>query len=375
MKLFLSAIASISIILTLASCKDDDPEIDNAADFESYILEEMESQHIPAVSVMIYREDNVLYEGYLGKANLEDDIDLNSNHPFMLASVSKVITATALLRLYDEGKFELDDHINDFLSFDVNVPDYAKEITFKMLLTHTSGIADGSALDDEYFYGSDSPNDLKEFLESYLVSGGSNYSVSENFHDFEPGSEVEYSNVGNALIAVLVEEISGIGFNAFCKAQIFESLSMNQTHWRLDEIDETIVQPYNYKSRDYEAIGHYTFTDYPNGGLRSTAGDMHTFFKAFILNGNSDGYQLLSSATVNEMLKLQIPSLDEETGLHMFIMDTEFNLWGHDGGEQGVATIIAFNRETKIGAIILTNQGEAELENILKEAYELGLQL
>lgn len=61
--------------------------------------------------------------------------------------------------------------INDYLPFNVAVPNQATAITFQMLLTHTSGIADGSALDDQYYYGEDSPVALASFLENYLVQG------------------------------------------------------------------------------------------------------------------------------------------------------------------------------------------------------------
>jgi hypothetical protein len=75
------------------------------------------------------------------------------------------------------------------------------------------------------------------------------------------------------------------------------------------------------------------------------------------------------------MISPQIPAIDNEVGLHLFLMNPENNLWGHDGGEQGVATIMAFNPSTKVGAIILTNQGEADLDKILVQAYKLGLNL
>lgn len=361
------------LIFALMGCKKD--EIKNTKDFEKYLEEEMEEQNIPALSALIFKGDEILYEGYLGQANIEDNIALQKDHPFLLASVSKTITAAALIQLHNDGLFSLDNNINDYLSFEVNVPDETTEITFRMLLTHTSGIADGPALDGQYYYGMDSPVELGYFIENYLVPGGEFYDEIDNFHGFEPGTEVEYSNVGNALIGVLVEEISGMDFNAYCKANIFTPLGMTNTHWRLDEADGTIVMPYNYSGGDYEAIGHYTFTDYPNGGLHSTVGDMFKFASAMVQNGSYGGYELITPGAVEAMTTLQIPELDDETGLHFFIMNKDNELWGHDGGEQGVATIMAFNMSTKVGAIILTNQGDANLDTILEEAYLLGLEL
>lgn len=371
------ALGLISFILLLHACKKD-KEIKNEKQFEDFLLDEMESQNIPALSVLIFKEDDVLFEKYLGQSNISQNKALAENDLFLLASISKVVTATALLQLYDDGLFELDDAINDYLPFDVNHPDYGTPITFKMLLTHTSGIADGSALDNQYYYGTDSPVTLNYFLENYLVPSGVFYNVDENFYNFKPGTEHEYSNIGSALIGLLVEKISNTDFNTYCKNNIFIPLGMENTFWRLDESFQSnnpLVQPYNYVGKEYESIQHYTFTDYPNGGLRSTGKDLHRLIMAFMNNGNSNNHQLLKSSTVNLMTSPQISSIDAEVGLHMFMMNTEENLWGHDGGEQGVATIMAFHKDTKVGAIILCNQGEADLDEILLESYKIGLKL
>lgn len=357
------------------SCRKDEPDIENLDEFEEFLTDELDAQDIPAMSVLIFRNNNVIYEKYLGKSNIQQNLNLANNHLFLLASISKVVTATALLQLEEDGNFSLDDNINDYLPFNVNVPGYSKQISFKMLLTHTSGIADGSALDSQYFDNQDSPIQLSYFLENYLKPGGIYYNANENFYDFEPGEDYEYSNIGSALIALLVEEISGMDFNTYCKQNIFTPLGMTNTFWRLDEISQTIVTPYDYSNGRNRALANYTFTDYPNGGLRSTGRDLLKLINAFNNGGISNNHQLLKSSTVNAVLSSQIPSIDSEVGLHMFIMNKEFNLWGHDGGEKGVATIMAFNPSTKIGAIILTNQGDAELDEILKEAYKIGLSL
>ncbi len=365
----------IILFVSFQSCNKDDVEINNTTDFEEFIQDEMDIQKIPAMSILIFKGNNILYEKYLGKSNVEQNTALTNNDLFLLASVSKVVTATALLQLYEDGLFSLDDNINDYLSFDVNIPNQTTNITFRMLLTHTSGIADGSALDNQYYYGEDPQISLAFFLENYLVPGGSFYNASENFYGFEPGTQHEYSNEGNALIGLLVEQISGMDFNTYCKQNIFNPLNMNNTYWRLDEISQTIVKPYNYTNSQFESIQHYTFTDYPNGGLRSTGKDLHKFLSAFVQGGLSNNYQLLDAGTINSMTTLQIPSLDNEMGLHLFLIDAGNELWGHDGGEQGVATILAFNPTTKVGAIILTNQGDVELDEILSESYKFGLKL
>ncbi len=370
-------IIAIFFLLLFSTCKEEEIIINNTTDFKEYIQDEMDIQRIPALSVLVFKEDDILYEDYLGQSNIEQNIALENDHLFLLASVSKVITATALLQLNDQNLFDLDDNINDFLPFDVNIPNQNTTITFRMLLTHTSAINDGSALDNQYYYGEDSPVQLGYFLENYLVPGGEFYNASENFHNFDPGTKHEYSNIGNALIGLLVQEISGMDFSDYCKQNIFTPLGMTNTYWHLNEISQTIVQPYdyNFSSRKNEVVQHYTFTDYPNGGLRSTSRDLFKFLGAFVQGGQSNSVQLLQAETINAMITPQIPSIDNEVGLHLFLMNASNNLWGHDGGESGVATIMAFNPTTKIGVIILTNQGEAELDEILVETYKFGLKL
>lgn len=367
-------ICSIALwaLLVLGGCGDDAGPIQDSGQLEAYLLDEMEAQHMPALAVMVFKDNEILYQRYFGKSQIADDVALNGDQVFLLASVSKVFTATALLQLYDEGKFKLDDPINDYLDFDVSIPDETKPITFRMLLTHTSAIADGSALDDQYYDGEDSPVALGDFMKDYFSPEGQYYDEDENFHAFGPGEEHEYSNVASALIGVLVEQISGMGFNEFCKERIFTPLGMARTSWRLDEVTSTLVQPYSYSGGEYEEIEHYTFTDYPNGGLRSTPRDLFAFLKVVLNNGTLNGDQLLKSSTLDEMMTPQIPDIDDQVGLHMFIMDDERELWGHDGGEKGVATIMAFNRSNKVGVILLTNQGDANLDELLLESYDYG---
>jgi CubicO group peptidase (beta-lactamase class C family) len=99
-------------------------------------------------------------------------------------------------------------------------------------------------------------------------------------------------------------------FVEYCKKNIFEPLGMHNTYWRLEAIgNNTIAQLYE----NYSVIEHYTFTDYPNGGLRSTAEDMSYFLQAFANSGVSRKYQLLQPQTVKEMLTLQIPKLSDDT--------------------------------------------------------------
>lgn len=148
----LSIIAIVISLFIFSNCKEEDIEINNIEDFETFLSDEMSGQHIPAASVLVFRGENILYEKYKGHSNLQQNVALANNHLFLIASISKVITATALLQLHENGAFGLDDAINNYLPFNVNVPGFSEQITFRMLLTHTSGIADNDPVLDEQYY-------------------------------------------------------------------------------------------------------------------------------------------------------------------------------------------------------------------------------
>ena len=215
-------------------------------------------------------------------------------------------------------------------------------------------------------------------IEALLVAGGAYYNAADNFYSHAPGSKYEYSNMASALIGVLVEAISGEDFDTYCSKHIFQPLEMSNTYWSLDKVLQsgtTLVKPYDYANGGFEAIQHYTFPDYPNGALRSTARDMMKFLAALSQNGRFNNFQLLNSNTVNQMLTAQIPHLDASIGLHALILDKESNIWGHDGSEQGVSTEVGFNRSNGVGVIILSNLQDVDVSSILLEAYNFGLNL
>lgn len=386
-------IIKFSVLLVLAllftfsfsSCEGDDPAPDNdvvvepndpndpnLADkntFDEFVVAQMKSQGTPAMGVLVFKGDQILHEKYYGKASLEQNINLTKDHLFLVASVSKTVTGAALLRLYDEGKFGLDDPINDYLPFAVNVPNHTTPITFRMLLTHTSSIADTDEL-FVYNYGSDTPIQLKDFMESYLAVGGSLYSP-DNFLEAAAGTKFEYSNAGSALIGVLVEQISGKSFVDYTRQTIFSPLGMNKTSWRLDEITGTIVQPYKVEDGEFVKIEHYTMPDYPNGGLRTTPREFSNFLNAIMNEGSYNGYQVLKPATAKMMYTPQTP-LDPTMGFHMYLEEESLGLWGHNGGEEGTSADAVFDPITKIGVIVFTNVEDIDTQVVYIKGFELG---
>lgn len=326
---------------------------------ESYIQDQLEPYRIPGLAAVIFKETGICWEGYFGMADFENNIPVSDSTIFMLASVSKTLTGTAVMKLFDQGYFELDDPINDFLFFNVQVPNYPDvPITFRQLLNHESGIKDNWSL-LPYFPG-DSPISLDTFLYHYLDPNGDDYSPMQNFYNnAPPGQNYHYSNVGYALLGYLVEAISGMPFNEFCNQQLFAPLEMPDARWFLAETDvDRLAMPYYFAGGNFIPIGHFGYTDYPDGQLRATARDLANYLQMLIQDGTApNGMPILNPSTV----ELMTPS-DFSEGLTWGIASPGpgYNSWEHEGGDQGVTTVIGFNPNDSIGIVILTN-GEGSL--------------
>jgi len=115
----------------------------HAQTLDDFILTQMNQNHIPGLSACIIKRGAVVWRGNYGMANFTNNIPVSSTTVFMLASVAKTVTATALMQVYENGGYQLDDSINAHLPFAVRNPNHPDTpITFRMLLTHTSAIRD-----------------------------------------------------------------------------------------------------------------------------------------------------------------------------------------------------------------------------------------
>ena len=183
------------------------------SDLDQIILDHMNSGYIPGLSACIVVNDQVIWSNSYGTANITLNIPVTEDIHFLLASISKLVTATAVMQLYEDGSIELHDSINQYLPFTVTNPFHPDtEITLYMLLTHTSSINEDLTFSGEYsIFGNNPEMDLEYFLSNYLMMGGQFYS-SNNYYNYEPGDQWNYSNIGFALIALIVESIAEQSF-------------------------------------------------------------------------------------------------------------------------------------------------------------------
>merc|ERR1711916_39001 len=184
---------------------------------------------------------------------------------------------------------------------------------------------------------------------------------------FKPGTKEDYSNLAVALVAVLVEKMSGETFPEFCKKHIFDKVGMPNTSWQFDNLDN-VAFPYSRKNNKFTTGGPYCFIDYPNGGLFSTAADFSKFASSMARFGAlTNGARLYSKNVGKQAFSCQDlkfkanPScswglgwaLEKNQGggnpLHQmfpkFYDDIGFDgkVPYHDGGEHGYSSLVVLS--------------------------------
>jgi CubicO group peptidase (beta-lactamase class C family) len=333
-----------------------------SASLDSFFVAYMATYHYPGLAACIIKNNRVAWQGYYGFANLARTIPITDSTIFMIASISKTFTCTALMQLYEAGRFQLDDSVNRYLPFPVRNPNHPSiPITFRMLLTHTSSIQDNwNAMTT---VGGDYPMPLGTYLQKYLAPGGQYYSPGLSFYSYAPGTTWNYSNIGTSLCAYLVETISGIPFEQYCRDSIFVPLQMTSTAWFLSDLNTSLIaRPYTYSYGSYIDNGLYGMPYYPAAQLRTTLASLARFLMANIDGGELGGARILDTATIGIMRTAYLTAVSwnytfMEQGL-LWEFTTDINgrpLWGKVGQFYGVSTSMFLLQSDGIGAIILAN--------------------
>jgi CubicO group peptidase (beta-lactamase class C family) len=335
---------------------------------DSLIQSQMQTGHVPGLAACIIKEGEFRWIGTYGYANFEWNIPVDTGTLFGLASISKTPTMTALMQLWEDGLFDLDDDINDYSPFSIRNPYHpGAAITFRMLCTHTSGIRDNWDI-MTYYWGEDCPIPMDEYLFNYLNPEGAYYYPDLNFYTALPGMQWSYSNIAVMLVGYLVEVISGMPFDQYCQEYLFDPLEMYESSWFLAGLDTTrIAMPYHWNGNGFEPYGFYGYADYPDGLLRTSIVELGHFLNCYMQYGLYAGQEILSGNTVDTILHPQIPNIYPNQGLVWFKgIKNGRQTWGHGGADLGVATIMDFAPSVDIGVIVLTNGENHSVTNYVE---------
>jgi CubicO group peptidase (beta-lactamase class C family) len=194
-------------------------------ELDNKILAAIWRNNIVGLSAAIFQDSRIIWSKGYGYADLRTGRKATPETVYRIASISKTITATALMQLFDHEKFLLDDDISLYLGYAVRNPQFSHDkITLRQLLTHTSSIIDEGTYNQLV---EETPQLLKEIdIREFLVPGCKYYST-KNFANYPPGTEFTYSNLEYNLIGSLVEVLSGERFDKYTIRHIFAPLQMD----------------------------------------------------------------------------------------------------------------------------------------------------
>ncbi len=300
----------------------------------------VDSHSLAGAVTLVADKDKVLSVDTVGFSDIKAKKPIELDAVFWIASMSKPITATALMILVDEGKVKLDDPVENYL------PEFKQQwlaveqdnehillkkpkhpITIREALSHTSGLPFSSKLEGPTLDALRIRDGVKSYAMTPLVT--------------EPGTKYQYSNAGINTAGRIIEVVSGMPYEDFLDKRLFEPLGMHDTtFWPSEQQVVRLAKAYkpNASKDDLEetTIGQlsYPLTDrkrqpMPGGGLFSTASDLARFCQMILNGGTLGGKRYLSEAAIAEMTRRQTgEDIKENYGLGWA---TGGGIYGHGG--------------------------------------------
>ena len=314
---------------------------------DGFFASAMEQYHVPGLVFVIVKDGEIfLAKGY-GFADLDTERKVDPRTTgFLVASVSKLITATAVMQLVDQGKLDLHRDVNTYLS-DFQLPSvFPNPVTAHHLLTHTAGF-------DEQFFGGAArqPEELRP-LGVYLAERMPRRALP-------PGDVFSYSNYGMALAGFLVESITGLPFETYVEENIFAPLGMTKSSFLLSpELASDLAQGYFYYEHTYHSAPYDYFMNAPSASLVTTGTDMARFMIAHLQNGRLGDVRILSDEMARLMHARQFthhPKLQGHAyGFYEDIINGR-RLIGHSGNWRGFASHLALDPDAELGLFVSFN--------------------
>jgi CubicO group peptidase (beta-lactamase class C family) len=352
---------------------------------DAFIHQIMEDAGIPGLQAVVVKRDKVVWSNSYGDAVLDvpgPRRAMNEHDLILTASTTKLCVTIAALQQLEKGKLALDDDINRSLPFPVRNPSWPDvPITWRMLLTHTSSLAETP--DDLYralfYWGKDHPLAFDDYVKARFLPGGK-YHAYELFRPGKPGSERIYSDEGFSLLAFALEQVTHESFDTYVRREIWTPLKMNETSYSLAGLlpDHLAVGYgaerkadgtfsfvpakvfWGHESASGTIMDHqYSYPDYPTGRTYTNARDFARLILMFLNGGTVDGVRILSPASVDMIFSpsgyRNLDGWQQGIGVNGPLDIRGRQVWGHDGQGEGSVSALYVNRETGVGAFTIAN--------------------
>src|SRR5215470_5408016 len=331
------------------------------AELEPEIRRTLLAGNIPSASVALVSNDRVIWSDAYGYSNLWARTPATTNTVYLIGSTFKTMSTVALLQQMEQGKFKLDDPVNKYLTdFKIQGEDPQHPITFRHLLTHTSGLpADFGGFS---VWGDTVPPPLEDYLRKSLKVTRA------------PLVKVEYSNMAYTLIAYLVQKLSGVPYKQYIQEHIFTPLEMTSTAFEpRPDMEERLAVPYTVddKTGSQTATVRLKASVWPAGIVYGTVLNQANWLITNLNGGAFKDKRLISPQTMDQMFTRQYDQFKggiegiwgNETAGCGLTWWTELrdgdNYIAHSGSVPGYTAFLLGNRDQKLGFAILTNGNRA----------------
>jgi serine beta-lactamase-like protein LACTB, mitochondrial len=324
----------------------------------------MAASSVPGLSAAVVLEGEPRWSEGFGMADLENYSPATSATLFRLGSISKPISATAVLQLWERGKLDLDAPVQEYCP---GFPPKEWPITTRELLGHLGGIrhyspdGKGDIPEDSARHFSSMRESLQLFANDPLVA--------------KPGTKFNYSTYGYTVIGCVFEGASSEKFTDYLRKNVFEPAGMGQT--RDDDFFAIIPHRTRWYHKDKSGIvrnAGVLDSSYkiPGGGIISSADDMAKFEAAIL------GDKLLKRSTRDLMWTSLKTAEGKETGygLGWGIMNKfGLQILAHTGGQQGTSTAFAVVPERNAGVVVLCNMDDVDVNRLAMQILRIALDL
>jgi CubicO group peptidase (beta-lactamase class C family) len=329
-----------------------DPEIERA----------LKVGRIPSMAVVCISGDRIVWTRSAGLANVRVKTPAACDTVYLIASTFKTMSATALLQQMEQGKFKLDDRVNDYLGeLRIEGENRRYPVTFRHLLTHTSGLP--TDFGRHAVWDDQGPPSLRDYLGGRLRLAR------------RPGTRVLYSNIAFTLVAYLVEKFSGMPFKDYMRRNVFGPVEMRDTAFepRADMAERLAIpyMPVRRRTGVFRPVDWVKADAWPAGVVYGTAVDQARWLIAAVNHGVYKGRRLLQESTFREMTRRQFDRfagpinggwLNETSGYGLAWWVSTLGgetIIAHSGSVNGYTAFLAGSLDRKTGIAILTNGNKA----------------
>ncbi len=333
----------IFLVLLVIGCTNSENsriDLERLKVVEELLTDDINNNKIPGAVVLVGNEKGIVYQKAFGVKNPLTNEKYATNDIFRIASMTKAITSVAVLKLWEDGRINLDDPIEKYIpefkdteilkTFNEKDSSYTskpstKKITIRQLLTHTSGIGydfiDGNPSIKAIFHKkkqSFMKNGVMCFCDEDVTIGEAIRNLADVPLHHEPGEKFTYS-MGLDVLGYMIEIVSGKKLDVFYREEIFDPLDMNDTYFYLPDSKKERLVPVQTKKDDnwvifeddrfnenYPVEGERKF--FAGGcGLSSTVEDYYKFLSVFINNGKYKGKSFIGKQTNDLLFQNQLP--------------------------------------------------------------------